>query len=122
MRIEPVCPRPLDDLASNLRRDGRVDEEATEALRAGLRHRPDEPALVADDRCGQPSSRAKRSALETIRPVTSETWTPCFVAAFTAARVSGPMIRSSPMSVPSMSSDELDGRIGGGVVGRGTSR
>ena len=76
MRVQPVGARPGHDLAGDLGGERRVDEQAPDAPRAGRRHRPDQPALVADDRAVSPSSRAKRIALETIRPVTSETRTP----------------------------------------------
>ena len=62
-------------------------------------------------------------ALETIRPVTMLTGTPLAIAARTAARVSGPMTRSSPINVPSISSAISSmGRIGSGVVDVGTPR
>ena len=58
-----------------------------------------------------PSSLANRIALETIRPVTRVTTTPRRRAALTAARVSGPMIRSSPDERPvDIEGDQADGQ------------
>ena len=50
MRIEPVGPRPDDDLAGHRGTERRVDEEPTRPGGAGSRHLADERALVADDR------------------------------------------------------------------------
>ncbi len=48
--VEPVGTRPSEDRPCRLRRQGRVQQQLPEPARTGERHRPDEPALITDDR------------------------------------------------------------------------
>ena len=50
VRVETAIPCPGHDLAGDVGPHRRVDEQATDPVGAGLRHRADEGALVADDR------------------------------------------------------------------------
>ena len=50
VRIEPALPGPGHDLAGDLGRHRRVDEQPAEPVGAGDGHRADQRALVADDR------------------------------------------------------------------------
>ena len=53
VRVQAVVARPLHDLARDIGLDRRVEQQLAEPTGVDLRHRPDEAALVADDRSGQ---------------------------------------------------------------------
>ena len=82
-----------------------MQEQLAEAARSRVGHRPDQAALVADQRAGQaqlagePQRRRHHPAGDRARPRRRAPWPPG-----PPPRVRGPMSWSSPISVPSISS------------------
>ena len=121
VRIEAVRPRPLDDRARDLRAHRRVDEQTAEPIRARDRHVADECALVADDRGIEVQLAGEAHRARHHPPRDKADHHAPRRAARIAARVSGPIFRSSPTSVPSMSrATRPTGTMGSGVRILGT--